>query len=171
MAYEFKLPDLGEGVREGEVARWLVEVGQDVADWDHTIDGPAAQQILITLAENLAIENQALLRADGSLLTAVDHGDRLEEMQGRLGDGAADVQVDRIGPELFARVRLESGSGESPFTLLADRVRIGKLPVPDALIDWIVRQFDPTLALRKLPIEVTLSPIRIEPGRIVIGER
>src|SRR5919199_2324951 len=30
MAYEFKLPDLGEGVAEGEVARWLVEVGQAV---------------------------------------------------------------------------------------------------------------------------------------------
>jgi pyruvate dehydrogenase E2 component (dihydrolipoamide acetyltransferase) len=32
MAYEFKLPDLGEGVREGEIARWLVEVGQEVAE-------------------------------------------------------------------------------------------------------------------------------------------
>jgi pyruvate/2-oxoglutarate dehydrogenase complex dihydrolipoamide acyltransferase (E2) component len=32
MAYEFKLPDLGEGVREGEIARWLVEVGQDVGE-------------------------------------------------------------------------------------------------------------------------------------------
>jgi len=32
MAFEFKLPDLGEGVREGEIARWLVEVGQEVAE-------------------------------------------------------------------------------------------------------------------------------------------
>jgi pyruvate dehydrogenase E2 component (dihydrolipoamide acetyltransferase) len=32
MAYEFKLPDLGEGVREGEIARWLVQVGQEVAE-------------------------------------------------------------------------------------------------------------------------------------------
>src|SRR6188508_1416728 len=32
MAYEFKLPDLGEGVREGEIARWLVEVGQEIAE-------------------------------------------------------------------------------------------------------------------------------------------
>ena len=29
MAYEFKLPDLGEGLTEGEVARWLVAEGQD----------------------------------------------------------------------------------------------------------------------------------------------
>src|SRR4029079_19413770 len=38
MAYEFKLPDLGEGVREGEVARWLVEVGQDVAEDDPLVE-------------------------------------------------------------------------------------------------------------------------------------
>jgi len=32
MAYEFRLPDLGEGLTEGEVARWLVEEGQEVAE-------------------------------------------------------------------------------------------------------------------------------------------
>jgi pyruvate/2-oxoglutarate dehydrogenase complex dihydrolipoamide acyltransferase (E2) component len=32
MAYEFKLPDLGEGLTEGEVARWLVREGQQVAE-------------------------------------------------------------------------------------------------------------------------------------------
>ena len=32
MAYEFKLPDLGEGLTEGEVARWLVSEGDDVAE-------------------------------------------------------------------------------------------------------------------------------------------
>jgi len=38
MAYEFKLPDLGEGVREGEIARWLVEVGQTVAEDDPLVE-------------------------------------------------------------------------------------------------------------------------------------
>ena len=32
MAYEFKLPDLGEGLTEGEIGRWLVEVGQEIAE-------------------------------------------------------------------------------------------------------------------------------------------
>jgi pyruvate dehydrogenase E2 component (dihydrolipoamide acetyltransferase) len=32
VAYEFKLPDLGEGLTEGEISRWLVEEGQDVAE-------------------------------------------------------------------------------------------------------------------------------------------
>src|SRR3954469_4451032 len=32
MAYEFKLPDLGEGLTEGEVARWLVSAGDEIAE-------------------------------------------------------------------------------------------------------------------------------------------
>jgi pyruvate dehydrogenase E2 component (dihydrolipoamide acetyltransferase) len=38
VAYEFKLPDLGEGVREGEIARWLVEVGQEIAEDDPLVE-------------------------------------------------------------------------------------------------------------------------------------
>jgi pyruvate dehydrogenase E2 component (dihydrolipoamide acetyltransferase) len=30
MVYEFKLPDLGEGVHEGEIVRWLVKAGDEV---------------------------------------------------------------------------------------------------------------------------------------------
>jgi 2-oxoisovalerate dehydrogenase E2 component (dihydrolipoyl transacylase) len=37
-AYEFKLPDLGEGLTEGEVARWLVTEGQDVAEDDPLVE-------------------------------------------------------------------------------------------------------------------------------------
>jgi pyruvate dehydrogenase E2 component (dihydrolipoamide acetyltransferase) len=36
--YEFKLPDLGEGVREGEIARWLVQVGQTVEEDDPLVE-------------------------------------------------------------------------------------------------------------------------------------
>jgi pyruvate/2-oxoglutarate dehydrogenase complex dihydrolipoamide acyltransferase (E2) component len=32
VAYEFKLPDLGEGLTEGEVARWLVAEGDQIAE-------------------------------------------------------------------------------------------------------------------------------------------
>ena len=38
MAYEFKLPDLGEGLTEGEIARWLVREGQDVAEDDPLVE-------------------------------------------------------------------------------------------------------------------------------------
>jgi pyruvate dehydrogenase E2 component (dihydrolipoamide acetyltransferase) len=32
MAYEFKLPDLGEGLTEGEIVKWLVNVGDPIED-------------------------------------------------------------------------------------------------------------------------------------------
>jgi len=36
--YEFKLPDLGEGLTEGEVARWLVQEGQEIAEDDPLVE-------------------------------------------------------------------------------------------------------------------------------------
>jgi pyruvate dehydrogenase E2 component (dihydrolipoamide acetyltransferase) len=38
VAYEFKLPDLGEGLTEGEIARWLVKEGQVIAEDDPLVE-------------------------------------------------------------------------------------------------------------------------------------
>jgi pyruvate dehydrogenase E2 component (dihydrolipoamide acetyltransferase) len=38
MAYEFKLPDLGEGLTEGEIGRWLVSEGQEIAEDDPLVE-------------------------------------------------------------------------------------------------------------------------------------
>jgi hypothetical protein len=61
-----------------------ISVEQDVLDWNHEITGPGAQEVVLTLAENLELENQAVLRVDPAILDAVDHGDRLDEMQRRI---------------------------------------------------------------------------------------
>jgi Na+-translocating ferredoxin:NAD+ oxidoreductase RnfD subunit len=61
-----------------------ITVGQDVLDFDHQLAGPGMQAVVVTLAQNLELENQALLRRDGTILPTVDHGDRLLEMEGRL---------------------------------------------------------------------------------------
>jgi pyruvate/2-oxoglutarate dehydrogenase complex dihydrolipoamide acyltransferase (E2) component len=38
MAHSFTLPDLGEGLTEGEVARWLVAEGQEIAEDDPLVE-------------------------------------------------------------------------------------------------------------------------------------
>jgi len=38
MPYEFKLPDLGEGLTEGEIARWLVSEGDEIAEDDPLVE-------------------------------------------------------------------------------------------------------------------------------------
>ncbi|HEY7522176.1 MAG TPA: hypothetical protein VH720_00780 [Candidatus Limnocylindrales bacterium] len=66
-----------------------VTIESDVRDWDHDLAGAGIQPVLLTLAENLELERQALLRRDDRILTAVDHGDRLAQMRERLGEAAA----------------------------------------------------------------------------------
>jgi hypothetical protein len=70
-----------------------ITVEQDVVDWSHELAGPGAQQIALTLAENLELENQALRRGDETILQAVDHGDRLEQMEGLMRDASSGGRV------------------------------------------------------------------------------
>ncbi len=57
-----------------------ITVTQPVWDWDQAI-ASSSQQLLVTLAQNLELENQAMLARDPAILTEVDHGDRLAQMQ------------------------------------------------------------------------------------------
>jgi len=88
-----------------------------------------------------------------------------------LRDGTGEVLVTGFGPALRARIRFGPADRDRPFTLIVERVSIGGIRVPGFLVDWIMRHFDPTPALRRLPIPVTLAPVRILPGRIEIGEK
>jgi hypothetical protein len=64
-----------------------VTVDPEIADLSRELaEGPAAQDLAATLAENLETEVQAQLSADPRLLTAVDYGDRLAELQTELDD-------------------------------------------------------------------------------------
>ena len=86
------VPDTGEllaGIPHEVDPATFPAITVDVAAWDDSTAAPIAQGILVTLAENLELENQALLRHDETILTAVDHGDRLKEMQGQLQDAQA----------------------------------------------------------------------------------
>ncbi|MEA2605856.1 MAG: enediyne biosynthesis protein, partial [Chloroflexota bacterium] len=45
-----------------------ITVSQDVVDFDHRLAGPEMQGVVVTLAQNLELENQALLRRDATIL-------------------------------------------------------------------------------------------------------
>ncbi|HKC06002.1 MAG TPA: glycosyltransferase family 39 protein [Methylomirabilota bacterium] len=74
------------------------------------------------------------------------------------------------GPGLSARLALTAGSPPAPFALRAADVRYGGVRLPGFLVDWIVRNFDPTPRLRRLPMPVSMAPIRIQRERLEVGE-
>jgi pyruvate dehydrogenase E2 component (dihydrolipoamide acetyltransferase) len=79
MPYEFKLPDLGEGVAEGEIARWLVEVGQVIEEDDPLVEvqtdkttveipspaGGTVARILVTEGELVPVGTPLVVIGDG----------------------------------------------------------------------------------------------------------
>jgi pyruvate dehydrogenase E2 component (dihydrolipoamide acetyltransferase) len=96
--YEFKLPDLGEGLTEGEVARWLVSEGQEVAEDEPLVEiqtdkttveipSPAAGKVArILVAEGQVVPVGTVLvvigdDAKGSTPARSDPADRPAEPQ------------------------------------------------------------------------------------------
>lgn len=110
MAYEFKLPDLGEGVREGEIARWLVEVGQTVAEDDPLVEiqtdkttveipSPAAglvSQILVEEGQLVPVGTPLVLIGEGAVASEPRKAQAtpaIRKLASELG-----VDIDRVTP-------------------------------------------------------------------------
>jgi pyruvate dehydrogenase E2 component (dihydrolipoamide acetyltransferase) len=67
VAYEFKLPDLGEGLTEGEIARWLVEEGQEIAEDDPLVE-IATDKTTVEIPSPAAGVVSKILAAEGDIV-------------------------------------------------------------------------------------------------------
>src|SRR5204863_3146191 len=82
MAYEFKLPDLGEGLTEGETGRWLVQEGQEIAEDDPLVE-IATDKTTVEIPSPAAGVVTSILVAEGAIVPVgtvlvVIGGDRAE---------------------------------------------------------------------------------------------
>src|SRR3954451_23869061 len=67
MAYEFKLPDLGEGLTEGEVARWLVAEGDEIEE-DAPLVEIQTDKTTVEIPSPAAGKGARMLVAEGDVL-------------------------------------------------------------------------------------------------------
>jgi pyruvate dehydrogenase E2 component (dihydrolipoamide acetyltransferase) len=67
MAYEFKLPDLGEGLTEGEVARWLVAEGDEVGE-DQPLVEIQTDKTTVEIPSPAAGKVSSILVAEGQVV-------------------------------------------------------------------------------------------------------
>jgi hypothetical protein len=85
-----------------------------------------------------------------------------------LGAGYADLMLERSGPDVSARVRL-APAPDRPFAILAERVRVGGIAVPDLIAHWVVRTLDPSRRIAsRLPVPVEIGEVRIDRDAIRI---
>jgi len=122
VAYEFKLPDLGEGLTEGEIARWLVQEGQEIAEDDPLVEvqtdkttveipSPAAGKVASILVEEgkvVAVGTVLVVIGEdgGARAAAEDEQPRAEPSAQQ--QGAPDATKVRATP-LVRRVAQELG--------------------------------------------------------------
>jgi pyruvate dehydrogenase E2 component (dihydrolipoamide acetyltransferase) len=67
VAYEFKLPDLGEGLTEGEVARWLVAEGDEVGE-DQPLVEIQTDKTTVEIPSPAAGKVSSILVAEGQVV-------------------------------------------------------------------------------------------------------
>jgi pyruvate dehydrogenase E2 component (dihydrolipoamide acetyltransferase) len=130
MAYEFKLPDLGEGLTEGEIGRWLVAVGQEIAEDDPLVEiatdkttveipSPAAGVVAQILAQEGDVVPVGtvivVIGGDGASAPAVEKSATAAPKQAAARSGEANVRatplVRRVAAELGVDLATISGTG------------------------------------------------------------
>ncbi|MGH7397455.1 MAG: LmeA family phospholipid-binding protein [Candidatus Rokuibacteriota bacterium] len=117
---------------------------------------------------SLMVERLGIAERDLAEFVAQQRG--LAGLRATMEEGWIDARWALPGPSLSARLALAAGSPPDPFTLRAADVRYGGVRLPPILVDWIVRNFDPTPRLRRQPMPVSMAPIRIRPGRLEVGQ-
>jgi len=117
--------------------------------------------------ESLTVEWLEISQQDLTDFIAQQRG--LSGLRVTMEEGWIRVDWRLLGPALSARLALAAGTPPDPFTLRATDVRYGGVRLPALLVDWIVRNFDPTPRLRRLPMAVVLAPVHIRPQRLEVG--
>lgn len=124
MTIDFKLPDVGEGMEEAEIIRWLVAEGDAVAA-DQIVLEIQTDKALVEIPSpargtviHLAVEPGEIVKV-GTLLFRLESGGEPVEGRGDVGAGAGAAEARRVDDSAAGRVGLQSGGGD------ASRIRSG----------------------------------------------
>jgi len=114
MAYEFRLPDLGEGLTEGEIARWLVAEGDEIAE-DAPLVEIQTDKTTVEIPSPAAGRVSRIFVAEGDVVPVGTVLVRIGEDDGDTPEPAARVQatplVRRRAEDLGVDLAAVTGSG------------------------------------------------------------
>ncbi|MFD2172113.1 dihydrolipoamide acetyltransferase family protein [Tumebacillus lipolyticus] len=126
MAVSFKLPDIGEGIHEAEVVRWLVQEGDQVREFDPLVE-VQTDKALVELPSPLSGQVREIkakageLARVGEVLVILGEAEAVQEQADRAevisapiltaGRVLATPAVRQLARDLMIDIRLVSGSG------------------------------------------------------------
>ncbi|MBU5363626.1 dihydrolipoyllysine-residue acetyltransferase [Enterococcus raffinosus] len=148
MAYQFKLPDIGEGIAEGEIVKWFVKAGDTINEDDTLLEvqnDKSVEEIPspVTGTIKKIIVDEGTVANVGDVLVEIDapgHEDN---------EGDSGVAAESQTPEApAAEPTVESGSGESSSSNAGGGVFQFKLPdigegiAEGEIVKWFVKSGD-----------------------------
>jgi|SRR5690625_77986 len=98
MAFEFKLPDIGEGIHEGEIVKWFVSKGEDIKEDDvlcEVQNDKAVVEIPSPVegtVENIHVDEGEVAIVGETLITIDAEGYESEEEEVEESDAEEDIQ-------------------------------------------------------------------------------
>jgi hypothetical protein len=126
----------------------------------------AAGRLDVLDASRLTIEQATITRDDLSAFLGALRQFRRASLT--LEDGSALVRLGQGGPDVTARIRILPAP-DRPFQIEAGDVRVGVVPLPDVLVNWVIRNYDPTPRLAaRVPVPVGIGEVAIAPDAIRI---
>jgi Dolichyl-phosphate-mannose-protein mannosyltransferase/LmeA-like phospholipid-binding len=178
-----------EGAREGRIARaQLAAARATFAEFLRpraarlrmrqvrvVVEGVVINPYRVLTEARLEPLDASVFRLEQATITADDLASFLAELpklrtQVTLEPGALAVVVRQFGPDVTGRVRVVPAPGDLPIALVPEGVRVGRVAVPDALVDWVTRQFDPTgRVARRLAMPVKIGRVTVQPAGITIS--
>jgi pyruvate dehydrogenase E2 component (dihydrolipoamide acetyltransferase) len=168
MSFEFRFPDVGEGITEGEIVRWLVTVGEAVR----------ADQPLAEIETDKAVVEIPAPRTGTILRLAVAEGETIQvgEILVVIGEeGAVEAKSQAAAPVTSESSDRVDGAAASVSVVGALQESSTVLPPPPELIDTPVPPRDPRRILaipsvRKLARDLDVDLVQVTPtgprGRI-----
>lgn len=106
MAYDFKLPDVGEGIHEGEIVRWRVQLGEEVKEDQPLVEIETAKAIVELPSPKAGF----ILVMNGKEGEVIHVGDTIVVI------GAHDEKIKAATTSLSAHNELKKSSSEEKMT-------------------------------------------------------
>lgn len=134
MRYEFKLPDIGEGLHEAEIVRWFIQEGDEVAA-DQPIAEIQTDKAMVEMTTPVAGKVVALAGPEGMTVKVGEPLIILEQQKAAIAESRPAQQKKRViaAPSVRKRARemgipIEEveGTGEGGRVTLADLERYAK---------------------------------------------
>lgn len=111
MAYEFKFPDVGEGIHEGEIVKWRVKTGDEVKEDQPLVEIETAKAI-VEIPSPRAGTILATFGKEGEIIhvgaTLVVIGDKGEKFDASKLSKTEAAQTAKSGPGVIGQIPMES---------------------------------------------------------------